>query len=845
MENQEHKEDKKNFTGVLDLRNLPETKRENSGSREKSFHVKRLNKSHPGRFIMPTEKKTERPLHVSDGQPRNRGNAWINFLLPLLAFLIPVIALNSAEVNHEVLRSAGVIAAAGLFILITSFGVLQKKKVVVLRSTILLSFLFFALISTLSVIFSADPWSGVWGPYGNTGESLGVVVGFFFFLLLASGTIYARWQLREKILIALLGAASLLTWSALMAAWRVQTLGVFADGVGLWGNDAASLAIFLIVVWLAALSAITESSLVRWGKYWLGAYSVLMFLVLLIADWSWAWALLAIGSVVVLWLGSKQFSSFRSRTLVLKSLIVFSLLMFLTGVDTGKLAKGQVAFKESFVSSSIRQGLAIPQFIVEREGEAEMHQTGPVVLQGSLQDKPLLGHGVGNYYQAFSKYRPQAFNQSPQWYVRWLGAPTEFFEKVVSIGVVGTLAYLAIWFFALLTLFRATRRNPHYSGILAAMLVLTVAQWVYAFPVALKWLWLMLLLITLEISVPSAINAKEQFFRLCDEGKPNRFALLGVLGAAVGLMFLIAGISLGWSNFNYNRFKNISQLSAASDSAIAQVVKLNPFNPWYKMLTSRLYLERLNSWQAGGITQNPKPEEVKHYADLAIASAKQASQTSPQNVFFWENYANVYATLQNWGMEGADRFAEDAWNEAIKLDPGNPQLFMRRARTKYVSILNQSDKDKEEKLKAVAVDIQKALELKPDYVEAKLLRAEVALAQQDKETAHRWLTEIKTQPQLPLDVAVQIAKLYYNLDDKDNAKEILNAVVAVNDRVADAHYILGIIYSDEGDRIKAQSEFEKVLELNPDSLEALKKLDGLKNAASSHSESGVDESRQR
>lgn len=60
-----------------------------------------------------------------------------------------------------------------------------------------------------------------------------------------------------------------------------------------------------------------------------------------------------------------------------------------------------------------------------------------------------------------------------------------------------------------------------------------------------------------------------------------------------------------------------------------------------------------------------------------------------------------------------------------------------------------------------------------------------------------------------------MGRISYSAGDFEQAKEHFNALLELSDNYADSHYYLGLIYEEEGNVIKARSEFRKTLTIDP------------------------------
>ncbi len=101
----------------------------------------------------------------------------------------------------------------------------------------------------------------------------------------------------------------------------------------------------------------------------------------------------------------------------------------------------------------------------EGTGQARLWNWG-IAWQG-IKEKPLFGWGQGNYNIVFdAHYNPQMFEQEP-WFDR---AHNVVIDWAVSTGIVGVVAYLAIFVTALFVLWRRTEISVFEKSVLTGLL---------------------------------------------------------------------------------------------------------------------------------------------------------------------------------------------------------------------------------------------------------------------------------------------------------------------------------------------------------------------------------------
>jgi tetratricopeptide (TPR) repeat protein len=91
----------------------------------------------------------------------------------------------------------------------------------------------------------------------------------------------------------------------------------------------------------------------------------------------------------------------------------------------------------------------------------------------------------------------------------------------------------------------------------------------------------------------------------------------------------------------------------------------------------------------------------------SINAARQATVVAPQNTINWQNLASIYRSLIGFG-QNADSFAILAGQQAVTLDPSDPQAYITLGGIYYQ--IRSWDK--------AQATFQQAITLKPDYANA-------------------------------------------------------------------------------------------------------------------------------
>jgi len=286
----------------------------------------------------------------------------------------------------------------------------------------------------------------------------------------------------------------------------------------------------------------------------------------------------------------------------------------------------------------------------------------------------------------------------------------------------------------------------------------------------------------------------------------------------VGLIVLGAGF---WGQKIYRADMIFAQAEAMSSGSeriklIEKAVKLNPQLAYYRNILARAYLtEVLDEMRKPSVQQDSI--KIQNNIAKAIDTAKIASEISPNNIVNWETLGIVYREIRALAA-GALEWGIKSFTRAIELEPVNPVLHTELGKLYLVAGENQKAK----------TEIEKALALKPDYVDAQIQMALLAEKEGKTEEAIKKMEELVDLYPLNTDILFQLSRLYYNNEKIQEAISVLERVIRVQPNYSNALYSLGVIYSKKGEKQKAIQYFEKVLELNPDNQDIIQKLQELK-----------------
>jgi len=318
-----------------------------------------------------------------------------------------------------------------------------------------------------------------------------------------------------------------------------------------------------------------------------------------------------------------------------------------------------------------------------------------------------LGVGLLNYLPAFTTGHTAAFNSLPIWNVRFGVSTNYYLQLVTELGILGFAAYTIIIFrfikrFLTYTQGVATKTLP-YNPIFFAVSVGIIIIFISQLFVPANLIQLIVLFTLL------GIFAKYITTKTYTEKSAVVYVL--VLAASVISIFF-ASITI-YNVYSAEVFLKAS-LNAAQKNKIDNAYKLQQkaiqANPYVDKYHSVFAQTNLALAVALSKKENLSEEDRTTLAKLlaqAAQSGKNAIATSPTNVQNWENLGNIYRAMIG-AVQNADSWTLQAYSQAARLDPANPNLRLAIGGV-YYSAKNYD---------AAATNFLQAANLKGNYANA-------------------------------------------------------------------------------------------------------------------------------
>jgi tetratricopeptide (TPR) repeat protein len=657
-------------------------------------------------------------------------------------------------------------------------------------------FLFvFLIFSILSAIFSVDKIFSLFGFYGRFSNGL----IFLLLLVLFYFLIINNFKKENTIFILdllLISSFFVILISALSVSGVFQRFLKFQILSPVGSFESLSIFLTFILVLLTSL-LLTQKSKIKFILYSISFVLSFAFLLLIDFKFSFLLQILSFSLFLIFAILSKIFRE-NINKLLLPIFLIFLSFFFL------------------FYNPIPRK------FQVLREQILPQKISWQVSFGGATENikSIFFGSGIGTFFYDFSKFKPGELNKTALWLIRFDRASSHLAEILGTMGFFGFLSYLTFLGSFFLVSFLILYKKPEFFIFFLPFLALFLAQIFYYQNFVLSfsfWLFFGLLVLNFEKTPERKIS----FEKIPELGLIfNSFSIL----IFVFFIFIFYFAIKFYLADHYYLKAVKSQDVKEQVSLLERAVKLNPFFSQYKIDFARANLSR-----ALAEIQKPIDQQDSNLISNSVSTAinylkgakfeggieiKGATEISPNWVVGWENLGIVYREIISLtGGQSVD-WAIKSFERAEILEPKNPILKTEIGKLYFA----KRDLDKaEEKFKL-------AIELKEDYLDAKIQLALISEQRGNLEEAQRKLEELVSNYPFSVEANFQLGRIYFNQEKIDQAISSLERATLLMPNHSNSLYFLGLCYEKKGEKEKALEYFKKVLELNPGNEVVLSKI---------------------
>lgn len=339
----------------------------------------------------------------------------------------------------------------------------------------------------------------------------------------------------------------------------------------------------------------------------------------------------------------------------------------------------------------------------------------------------LFGSGYGTFITDFTRFKTAVYNTNPTlWSFTFFRSSSFALELLATGGIMGIISLLYL-------LYTVLKNKPKKSEGTFGLYLSIVVAFITAFILPFSFIPLILLIILLALfSITQGLVKPQKVYDVALTLVALR-KTLGMQTTAVQeksfssllpgiflLLLLAYSALIGYNGIKYaladQTFEASLVAAAANQGKQTYDLQNNAINTFsardaFYRSFSQTNLALANSL-AASVPKNSTPsaqeqQTISTLVQQSISSAKQAISIAPLTVLNWQNLASIYRSLIGFG-QNADQFAIAASQQAIILDPTNPQEYIDLGGIYYQ--LGQWDN-------AIA-QFSQAVSLKPDFANA-------------------------------------------------------------------------------------------------------------------------------
>ncbi len=747
-------------------------------------------------------------------------------LLPL--FFAPNVP-SILELNKQVF----LVLVVGIGFLAWVGKMAWKNEIRFKKNFILVPVITFFAIFGLSTAFSDYREQSLWGFFGGEGNSFVTLLFLVAFFFLVLNTIKTRAE-ALRVVIVFLVSGFVTALFGVLQIWGVYILPLefsktpFFNTVG----SVYTLAIYVGALFLLSLSMFL-SDVSKVLKIALIGLAFFFFFVLMVFNFK------------IIWI----------------ALILCMAFLFGATVLIGRKAQGQARIIPMIFLVLTLMMILRNTPLIKKELPVELllnHKTSAKIAVASIKENPMLGSGPTTYTNVYQKNRPD--NLGKYWAINFNSASSYFLTLLSTTGILGGLTFLFLVGSGIFALFKGVTKetkekedeNGGYMAIGIGMvwLFVTLILFVYLTNLTVLFLWWFSLALFLAFSTLKEGKDETKEF-VTTSASPTSSLVLSFVFVLVIIGF-IASIYLEnqkyFAAIHFNKALIVDAKGGDLDSVqkeLGKSVELDVNRDVYYRNLSIALFAQANKKVAESKGEKLSAEESAMVSGLvrgAIESAARAQSLNKLNVDNHLALARVYEGVLVT-MEGADKKAIEAYQEAIKLDPNNPALYQKIASI-YVSLSDiavlrarqdgtlkdgELPEESQKNLVVARENINKALKIKADYTPANLLTVGIYEREGNIDGAIEKGKENRKQYPNVASIAFRQGLFYYKKEMFTEAKKEFMAAVSVDSEYANARYFLGLVLDKEGDRKGALEQFKKVAASNPDNADLNKIINNLES----------------
>ncbi len=420
------------------------------------------------------------------------------------------------------------------------------------------------------------------------------------------------------------------------------------------------------------------------------------------------------------------------------------------------------------------------------------------VGQKVMLSEGIFGVGPGNFARAWQLHRPQDVINSIYFGYDFNEGADTMSTFFVTIGVIGFISFALLVLSALYSTFISYRQNregqEHFIiGLLMfTLLYFVVIAWFVPLSYAMLVMWM-------SVAGLGLAKAKLTEFH---PSKKLVYLFLPVLFLLGANAFITIMKAEAFSLFNASQ--KATKIEDA-EALVMKATKIYPFDGFYRVLVEYAITYNRNIISSTSEDQEALKNAYLKKAQGAVDAGLTAVKLNPNNFQNYVSLGRAYELAIPFDKDGGFNNAKKSYQEAVKLYPDNPYLYLMLAR------LETSAGTKE----GVREHLTDALRKKQNFADALYLMSQLEASESKIDEAITYAIEaIKSAPNDPA-VYTQAGLLFYGKKDYQDAVIALKTALEKDPNNANVAYFLALSLRDGGRSDLAKPLADELLKRNP------------------------------
>ena len=666
---------------------------------------------------------------------------------------------------------------------------LRKNEIIIPNNIIAYSVFLIPLVYVISSIFSDAPFMSLSG-YGFETGTVTFLLTMAILVVLISILVRKKTHvLWYQLGLILFGVLVFIAQIANVFFPEISGMSkILGTPLMTFVGNINDFAVFFGAILLLSLSILEFSVLGRIGKIFGSIGLVISILALAFSGFSYLWIVVGLFALV-LFVALFSFSTYfapeaKENKLSYTSLVVvlISAIFVIFGSSVGGLIRTELKINDT-------QEIYPPTF----------SDTMPVVIktmQGGVKET-LIGIGPNRFVTKWLKEKPLTSNLFPGWNVDFNFGNSLLLTNIVTVGIVGVLAWIIIFLLLVYTGIKYVFFHPK-SGMSGFVTFSSFFVSVY--------LW-----ITLAIHVPGSGMLTLVFFStgifisslyasgMIHEKKylfassPARSFFL-VLATVIILIGAVAMDYLAfakmYASYSYNRATSLAKAGqfAEAKALMSKAISFGESDIYFRGLAETSILELKTRSAEFSSKPNQTQGQVSALMQTASNSLQKAISADPKNYGNYISFASLYQLFVSKDYAETYDYAKTAYKKALEFAPKNPSIYLSIANLEYL---------KGDTL-AAEQNIKMALDLKPNYTQARFQWSQMQIASNDMNGAIKTIEDAIILSPYDAGLRFQLGLLKYEKKQYLQALENFDNVLKYLPEHANARFYLGLSYAKLG-----------------------------------------------